>query len=141
MPPIIVVNCPPEQVFAILADANRYADFVVGSRHIRDADLGWPDAGSTFHHSLGWGVTLIRDSTSVVESEPPTRLVLHTGMGRFGAARTEFRLEPLGDRTRVEVEEIPSEGLVALPGIASLVAGLIWIRNKETLRRLQKYSE
>lgn len=141
MPPSTVVNCPPEQVFAVLADASRYADFVVGSRHIRDADVGWPDAGSAFHHSLGWGVTLIRDQTTVVESEPPRRLVLHTGMGPLGAARTEFRLEPLGARTRVEVEEVPSDGLVALPGIASLVTALIWVRNKETLRRLQKYSE
>lgn len=140
MPPSTVVDCPAEQVFAVLADASRYGDFVVGSRHIRDADLKWPDPGSTFHHSLGWGITLIRDHTTVVESEPPTRPVLHTGMGPFGAARTEFRLEPLGARTRVEVEEIPSEGLVAVPGIASLVAGMIWLRNKETLRRLRKYS-
>ncbi len=141
MPPATVVDCPAAQVFALLADPSRYGDFVVGSRHIRDEDHGWPAPGSTFHHSLGWGVTLIRDETTVLESDPPTRLVLHTGMGPFGAARTEFRLETLGARTRVEVEEIPSDGLVALPGVASLVAGLIWVRNKETLRRLKKYAE
>lgn len=140
MPPSTVVDCAPERVFAVLADAGRYADFVVGSRFIRDAEPGWPDVGSTFHHSLGWGFTLIRDLTTVVESEPPRRLVLHTGMGPLGAARTEFRLEPLGGRTRIEVEEVPSEGLVARPGIAPLVTGLIWLRNKETLRRLGKYS-
>jgi uncharacterized protein YndB with AHSA1/START domain len=132
------VDLPPEDVFAILADPDSYGEFVVGSRHIRDADPSWPAPGATFHHSLGVGVTMIRDHTTVVEAERPTRLLLNTAMGPLGVNRTEFRLQPDGAGTRIEFTEVPHEGLVATPVLAPLVTGSIWLRNQETLRRLKR---
>lgn len=132
------VDLPPEDVFAILADPDSYGEFVVGSRHIRDADPSWPAPGASFHHSLGVLVTMIRDHTTVVEAEPPTRLLLNTAMGPLGVNRTEFRLLPDGEGTRIEITEVPHEGFVATPVIGPLVTASIWLRNQETLRRLKR---
>ena len=126
----------PERVFAALADARLYAYFVVGTRTVRRFDPRWPDRGSAFHYSLGFGVTLLRDTTFAVESDPPRRLVLRLRMGRLGSIRSVFRLRPDGDGTLVEVEEFPLDGLVAAEPIGGIIDRLIWLRNYELLRRL-----
>ena len=129
-------QAPPERVFATIADPRLYAYFVVGTRTIRRFDPRWPDPGSVFHYSLGFGVTLLRDVTVVVEVEPPRRLVLRLQMRRLGNLRTVFRLDPDGDGTLVELEEYPLEGPLAAEPVGTLVDALIWARNTEVLRRL-----
>ena len=37
----------PEAVWGILADSASYGHWVVGSKHIRDADAGFPAAGKS----------------------------------------------------------------------------------------------
>ena len=129
-------EAPPERVFDALADPRLYAYFVVGTRTVRWFDPRWPDPGSAFHYSLGFGVTVLSDATMVVEAEPPTRLVLRLRMRRFGDIRTVFRLTPEGAGTLVEVEEFPLDGPIAAEAVSQLVDGVVWLRNMEVLRRL-----
>ena len=42
------IHASPEEVFAVLADPERYPDWVVGAAGIRDADESFPAAGSRF---------------------------------------------------------------------------------------------
>jgi uncharacterized protein YndB with AHSA1/START domain len=65
-----LIHVPPEQVFAVLADPAAYADWVVGSDTIRDADPTWPAVGSKFHHRVGIGLLKVNDHTEVVEVDP-----------------------------------------------------------------------
>ena len=130
----------PEAVWAVLADAGLYADWVVGAREVRDASVTWPAVDSVLHHTVGIGPLQLRDRTRVLYREPPRQLVL-TARGRpFGQARIDVRLHPSGDGTEISIDEVPSEGLGRL--VHSPVVDLtIHLRNKETLRRLARLAE
>ena len=45
----------PGDVWEVLADPGEYGYWVVGSKVIRDADANWPEPGSKFHHTIGFG--------------------------------------------------------------------------------------
>ncbi len=71
------IDVPPERVWAVLADPDSYAHWVVGSRDTRDADPRFPAEGTSFHHTVALGPIDLEDETEVVESDAPHRLVLH----------------------------------------------------------------
>src|SRR3954451_21888989 len=52
------MDAPPDEVFAVLADARSYGEWVVGSKDVRAADPGFPAPGSRFPHSVGLGPLL-----------------------------------------------------------------------------------
>ena len=66
----ISIAVPPEEVFAVLADARAYGAWVVGSREIRAADESWPGPGSALDHSVGKPPLVIKDDTTVLDSRP-----------------------------------------------------------------------
>jgi hypothetical protein len=47
-PPVYAL--PPEAVFAVLSDGDRYAGWVVGAHTTAGTDPRWPGAGSSFAH-------------------------------------------------------------------------------------------
>jgi hypothetical protein len=134
-----VIGTPPDAVAAVLADPRSYDGVVVGSKRIRWFDARWPEPGTHFHHSVGFGILHIRDRTTVVRDELPSRLVLAAGMGPLGKAEVDFTLTPTDGGTRVEMREEPVSGpLKALwsPPLAALMRA----RNTRALRRLEKLS-
>jgi len=136
----IVVDAPPEHVFAVLADPHRYAEWVLGAARVRDADETWPAPGSLLHHSTGTGPLTIDDSTEVVECAAPRRLVLLARLGPLGAFRVELDLVPAGDSsTLVTMSEAPVEGVSKLAGPVGDAAGAV--RNKLSLRALKQLVE
>ncbi len=135
----IVIEAPREQVFAVLADADRYADWVIGAARVRDADTAWPAPGTRLHHSSGTGPFTIDDSTEVVESEPPERLLLVAHLGPLGAFRVELVLRDDGPSTHVTMHEVPVEGISKLAGPVGDAVGAV--RNKLSLRRLKELAE
>jgi uncharacterized protein YndB with AHSA1/START domain len=131
-----IVDAPPEQVFAVLADGWTYSDWVVGTAHIRDVDANWPEVGSQLHHKAGpWPLSL-QDSSTVTEMTRDRHLNLQAGLWPFGEANIDLTLEPAGPgRTRVVMREDFEQGpLVGLRnGLHNVV---LHRRNIEALRRL-----
>jgi hypothetical protein len=134
-----VIGAAPDTVAAVLADPRSYDGVVVGSKRIRWFDARWPEPGTQFHHSVGFGILHIRDRTTVVRDELPDRLVLAAGMGPLGKAEVDFTLTPTAGGTRIELREEPVSGpLKALwsPPLAAAMRA----RNTRALRRLEKLS-
>ncbi len=139
MPPIeIEIAAPPEAVWAVLADAHRYADWVVGAKEVRDADETWPSPGSKLHHTTGVGPLTLDDETSVIEADAPRRLVLCAKLRPVGEFGVTLTLLPRAGGTQVTMEEEPVAGLVrVVPGTGLAADG----RNVFSLRRLKELAE
>jgi uncharacterized protein YndB with AHSA1/START domain len=131
------IDASPEEVFAVLADANSYEHWVVGCDDIRAVEGDWPAVGSRFFHTVGVGPVKTKDNTKVLEVEAPHKLVLEARARPAGVAKVIFRLVPVDGGTDVSIEEYPIKG-VAKAIHNPVQDGLIKIRNVETLRRLEK---
>jgi uncharacterized protein YndB with AHSA1/START domain len=130
-------DVPPEQVWAVLADPDSYGRWVVGSKHIRDADPRWPQPGTRFHHTVGMGPIEIKDDTEVLEAREPERLVLRARARPSGVANVILELTPENGGTRVDMQEFPVSGLAKM--VHNPVQDkLIHHRNVESLRRLEE---
>lgn len=137
------VRCaaPPGTVFRVLGDARQYGYFVVGNRTIRRFDPTWPEPGSTFHHSLGVVVPLIRDHTRSLEVVDGRRVAMRTFMRPLAVNDVSFELVADGDGTLVEIVETPIAGPAAIPLLRSLTDRLLWLRNVVVCRRLRRVVE
>jgi uncharacterized protein YndB with AHSA1/START domain len=130
------VDSPPEAVFAVLADPDSYGHWVVGSKEILAAEGNWPTAGATFHHTQGTVGINLKDTTSVVEAQPPHHLVLEVRARPWIVSVVELSLEAVGQgRTRVRMYEHPTGGL-ARRVWNPVLDRLMHTRNAESLRRL-----
>ena len=133
----LVIAASPDEVFAVLADARTYSEWVVGCDDIRAVEGTWPEVGSHFFHTVGVGPIKTKDNTKVVEVDPPRRLVLEARARPAGVARVIFELRPQGAGTEIEIEEYPIKGVAKVID-NPLQDGLIKARNVETLRRLDR---
>lgn len=134
------MHATPERVFAVLADPDSYGHWVVGSRHVRHADPGFPAVGTRFHHRVGIGPLSVADHTEVLESEPQRHLVLLAHARPLGQARVKLTLRPDGERTRVSIEEhLVGRAAKRVPRLLS--DPLLQLRNLESLRRLRRLVE
>jgi uncharacterized protein YndB with AHSA1/START domain len=134
-----LIPASPERVFAVLSDPSSYGHWVVGSDTIRDADDGWPAAGTRFHHRVGWGPVKVNDHTEVLAVDPPHHLRLRARARPLGTAIVDLRLDRRGAGTLVTMIEDAGDPLTRLvfnPLTHLLVRG----RNVESLRRLEELS-
>ncbi len=116
----------------------RYDHWVVGAKDIRTADGSWPEPGSTLQHSSGFGPLQLKDVTTVLEAEPPRRIVLEARGRPLGIARIELALVPHGSGTKVTMTEHVVRPARAARGLNGALGPLIHSRNVETLRRLEE---
>ena len=129
-----------QQVWDVLADGWAYSQWVVGNSRTRAVDSHWPEPGAAIRHSVGIWPLVINDQTVVESCTPPHELVLHAGLGRLGAARIIVRLKEIPNGCRVEMIEVPVEGLIGhIPDRAALVG--VAPRNRECLWRLAAMAE
>ena len=126
----------PEQVWAVLADPEKYCEWVVGAKEVRSSEGNWPAKGARFHHTVGIWPLHIRDHTSVVESDRPRRLVLQAKLRPIGFARIQLELSPSPMGTQVAMTEEPSAPYIARVA-RRLFDPVIYLRNGEALRRLE----
>ena len=134
------VAAPAEVVFELLADPQTYVDWEVGSSAVHSSDDDWPAAGAMFEHSHGIWFAQLRDSTRVIESDPPRRLRLETRVRPLVVAEVELEVEPLAAGSRITMTERVTGGLARMalgPGRDALLA----LRNREALRRLVRLAE
>jgi hypothetical protein len=134
------VAAVPERVWAELSDGWMFTGWVVGATHIRDVDPTWPQVGARLHHQVGLWPLVANDSTAVVESQPPARLVLQARAWPAGEARIVLSVEPDGTGSLVRMTEEPTDG----PGRwlrNPLQDELLRRRNVESLARLAAIAE
>ncbi len=145
------LDASPADVWAVLNDAKAYGYFVVGTKRVRRHDPDWPRPGATLEHTAGIGPLVLHDSSTVKVSEPEKRLLLEARFRPFGVASVEFRLNGVGPngpgdtegdtkavRTHLAVDEQAVSGPISLPLLKQLAEALFIVRNRETLRRINK---
>jgi Polyketide cyclase / dehydrase and lipid transport len=128
----------PAAVFAVLGDGHSYERWVVGTTKIRSVEPGWPAAGTRLQYQLGRSPARKDDETRSVHYQPDTLLELEAVGRPFGTVRIEFWIEPVRGGALVTLTEHANKGLARLLLRNKLVDLLIWLRNLETLRRLQR---
>ena len=134
----VLIERSPEQVWQVLSDGWAYAEWVAGTRHVRDVDARWPEPGTMIHHSSGVGRWTIDDVTTVRLVEPRRRLELEAYAGRLGSARISLQLLAWGQgRTVVIIDEHPLTGPGARWHSMPLEAALRW-RNRRSMRSLAR---
>ena len=131
----------PEEVFAVLADGWRYADWVVGAKRVRAVDDTWPEPGSRFHHEFGFGPAAIKDSSKLLAIEPPRQVVLEVRAFPAGKARVTITVSP-GNQggSEVLIEEVPTGGPAKAIDSWPL-RRLTMLRNVESLKRLRRVAD
>jgi uncharacterized protein YndB with AHSA1/START domain len=134
------MSCSPEDVFAVLSDAWLFPTWVVGATRMRDVDAAWPAEGSHLHHSFGVWPLVINDKTTVLEWDPPRRMVMQPSGWPVGEARVTLEVQPRGDGCVVRITEKAVRGPGAVVP-APLVDIALHARNVETLRRLSYVAE
>lgn len=134
------IAASPSAVWAVLADPDCYAGWVVGCRDIRAADNGFPRVGTRFHHTLALGPFNLKDYSEVVENAAPHRLVLHVKARPFGRGYVELNLVPTDGGTHLEMREGPLSPGARL-GHNPVADLALHGRNVEALRRLAALAE
>jgi uncharacterized protein YndB with AHSA1/START domain len=132
-----IIDVPREAVWAVLTDGFRYADWVVGTRAIRDVDADWPQPGSRLHYTVGYRPLRHDGHTEVLSVDPGRCLELEAHAWPFGSARITLRLEDADRGCRIDLVEYPARGSAAL--LHNPVGdALLGLRNIEALRRLER---
>lgn len=131
-----MIPATPRDVFAVLDDACAYPRWVVGARRVRHVDAEWPATGARFHHALGGPGAELRDSTRILERDPPAHLRLEVRFRPAGVAVVDLDLRSVAGGTAVVMHEMPRSGpAAALPRV--VVDPLLDLRNRWSLRRLR----
>lgn len=135
-----LLQCPPEAVFAVLADGWTYPSWVVGASRMRAVDEHWPDVGARIYHSVGVWPALIDDETEVTEWDAPRRASFIARGWPIGEARIIIEARPLGEGCVVRMHEYAIRGpMQYVPRM--LTDPLIDLRNREALHRLAYLAE
>jgi uncharacterized protein YndB with AHSA1/START domain len=124
-------------VWEALVDGFTYDDWVVGTRHIRDVDEGFPAVGTRLHYTVGHG-PLRHDGHTEVRSVDPGHC-LELEIHAWPAATVLVELHVTGrspSECEVLMTEHPHRGPLALIHNPIFDLG-IKLRNVETLRRLE----
>jgi hypothetical protein len=127
----------PSAIFSVLRDGKSYARWVVGTTEVRAVDDTWPAPGARLHYRIGWGPMKKDDETKVMRLQDGSELELEAVGRPLGSARVDFRVDAVRDGSLVTIIEHPSKGLLSTlhnPGFELLV----FLRNVETLRRLER---
>jgi uncharacterized protein YndB with AHSA1/START domain len=135
-----LIQRPPEAVWRVLSDAERFEEWVVGTSRVEADEGEWPELGATLRYEITIGPITLRNRTIVRRSEPNTVLELEADSGALGTARIAIELRPWGEHTLLILDEHPLRG----PGGAlhnGLVDAAQQIRHRAMLRRLARLCE
>lgn len=105
-----LIRKPPADVWAVLSDAERYGDWVVGASRAEVDEGQWPELGAVLRYEIKIGPATLRNRTVVRRSEPVTALELEADSGPLGTARIAMELRPWGGHTLLIFDEHPLRG-------------------------------
>lgn len=137
------IDASPASLYALLLDASRYPEWLVGAQAITSVDDDWPRVGSSFHHRIGFGPLRVPGSTTIAELDLDRLLVLRAGMGPLGEAEVRFALEADGDGTVLQMDERPTRGPVRLTDRVTgpLLPLVLWGRNGASIAQIMDLTE
>ncbi|MFF3171051.1 SRPBCC family protein [Streptomyces sp. NPDC057900] len=130
-----LIESPVDDVWAVLADGTRYADWVVGTSESRPEGGEWPQVGSSITYTVRVGPWSVAGSTVVRRCEPPGVLELEVDSGWLGTARIALEVRPWGDNALVTIDEHPLRGPAGKLHNTAADA-LIQLRHRSMLARL-----
>ena len=134
-------NTTPDAIWRYVGDARTYPDWVVGAAESRKVDAEYPQPGATLHHTQGVPKFGLKDTSTVVDADPPADLELEVRIRPFAVNGVRFILRGDGNgRTHVTMLEWPKSGFMARL-MGPLFVPALKVRNAETLRRLRSLSE
>ncbi|GGW40377.1 SRPBCC family protein [Streptomyces xantholiticus] len=105
-----LIRRPPDAVWSVLRDRDRYSDWVVGTSDSRPAHGHWPEVGSALQYTVRIGPWTLNGRTVVRRCEQPRALELEAESGKLGTARIAIDVRPWGEDTLVIVDEHPLTG-------------------------------
>jgi NAD(P)-dependent dehydrogenase (short-subunit alcohol dehydrogenase family)/uncharacterized protein YndB with AHSA1/START domain len=135
------IEATREKVFSVLADAERYPDWVVGASGVTDHDPDFPAAGARFSHRVGLRPVTLSDHTEVVSVDPPRWIELKAKARPLGTAHIEIELRERAGGTEVTLTEMPGDRLSALVATNPVADTALRLRNAEALSRLKRLVE
>ncbi|WP_330172390.1 SRPBCC family protein [Streptomyces sp. NBC_01498] len=130
-----LIEAPVEDVWAVLADGTRYAEWVVGTADSYPREGQWPEIGARITYTVRLGRWSASGTTVVRRSEPPRVLELEADSGPLGTARIAVEVRPWGEHALVVIDEHPLRG----PGGTlhnTAVDAVIQLRHRTMLARL-----
>ncbi|MEW2350454.1 MULTISPECIES: SRPBCC family protein [unclassified Streptomyces] len=132
-----LIERPRAEVWAVLADAARYGDWVVGTDRSWSQEGHWPEEGASIGYTVRLCGRTLSGHTYVRRCEAPAILELEVDSGRLGTARIALDVREWGADTLVVLDEHPLRGPAGLLH-NPLADALSQVRNRLMLSRLAK---
>lgn len=133
------IHASPDAVWEALADPTTYPEWLLGAQAIRSVDPGFPAPGTSFHHKVGaTRAVTIDDSTTAVEADPPSTLVLKVHARPFFEGIVRYRLVPTRAGTELVLAEEPAGRFRRL---APLLRPFVFGRNARSIDKLAHFVE
>lgn len=135
-----LIRVSPSAVWAVLADGNRYAEWVVGTSRSRPVSGRWPGTGAVIRYEVRIGPLHLVNETVVRRCEEGVGLELEAHAGALGTARIAIELRSWGEYCLVIVDEHPLQGAGGRLHNVGFEA-LIQLRHRAMLARLARLCE
>ncbi|MET7656265.1 MULTISPECIES: SRPBCC family protein [unclassified Streptomyces] len=135
-----LIKASPRTVWGVLADGDRYAEWVVGPSSSQQVEGDWPQVDATIAYEIRLGPVSLTNETVVRRCQEPEALELEARAGVLGTARIAFELRPWGRHCLVILDEHPLQGVGGLLHNAG-VEVVTQIRHRALLGRLAKVCE
>ncbi|MET9559506.1 MULTISPECIES: SRPBCC family protein [Streptomyces] len=135
-----LIKKSPREVWAVLADGTRYADWVVGTASSYPVRGQWPQVHSAIGYEVRVGLWTVGNESVVRACVEERELELEAIAGPLGTARIAIELRPWGEYTLVIIDEHPLQGVGGVLHNAA-AEGLIQLRHRAMLKRLADVCE
>ncbi|CAL9340265.1 hypothetical protein SUDANB58_00253 [Streptomyces sp. enrichment culture] len=135
-----LIKASPETVWSVIADGNRYAQWVVGTSESRPRRGQWPRLGAAITYEVSLGPVRLSNETVVRRCVEGSVLELEAKAGPLGTARIAIELRSWGEHCLVIVDEHPLRGAGGTLHNAALEP-LIQLRHRAMLARLARLCE
>ncbi|GAA2252478.1 polyketide cyclase [Streptomyces ruber] len=135
-----LIRTSPDNVWAVLADGTRYAEWVVGTSDSYPVHGEWPRLGAAIRYEIRLGPLAVHNETVVRFCDEGRELGLEAQAGPFGSARIAIEVRPWGEDSLVFIDEHPLSGIGGRLHNMALEAAL-QIRHRAMLKRLADICE
>ena len=135
-----LIQVSPSAVWAVLADGDRYAQWVVGTSTSHPVRGQWPHTHAAIRYQVRFGPVRLSNETVVRHCEEGARLELEAHAGVLGTARISIELRSWGEHCLVIVDEHPLQGAGGRLHNVGFEA-LIQLRHRTMLARLARLCE